>query len=179
MSYSYVKTVFPNFNYSNVYDTKLYDDLNKNNAPKQLNIEPHDTLRDIYYIDTQKQKENIVLPETTIETFQNNQKFYNIPLPTENVPLPTKNISLLKENVTLPTKNINHIEHFEKDLQNSSQSSHNDYTAHVLDCSSCKELLLKQFNIESDRIRNEEIMELISFIIFGIFILLLLDKSNK
>jgi hypothetical protein len=56
---------------------------------------------------------------------------------------------------------------------------HDNYIKHILKCEQCKELLLKQFNIESDRIRNEEIMELISFIIFGIFILLLLDKSNK
>ena len=31
MSYSYVKTVFPDFKYSNVYDTKLYENLNVSN----------------------------------------------------------------------------------------------------------------------------------------------------
>jgi hypothetical protein len=168
MSYSYVKTVFPNFNYSNVYDTNLYDNLNKTSVsqtshPSQLNIKPHDTLHDVYYLGEQKQSEQVVLPETKIETFQNNQKFYNIPY------------------IPQTTQRSSHIEHFEKDLQKSElsdQSSHNNYTKHVLECSSCKEMLLKQFNIESDRIRNEEIMELISFIIFGIFILLLLDKSK-
>jgi hypothetical protein len=166
MSYSYVKTVFPNFNYSNVYDTKLYDNVNNSNITTKLNFEPRDNIQDdVYYISNGKQNEKIVLPETRIETFQNNQKFYNIPY----IPSPPQ--------ASLPKDDIN-IEHFEKEIIQTKQDNHNDYTKHVLECSSCKELLIKQFNIESDRIRNEEIMELISFIIFGIFILLLLDKSK-
>lgn len=55
------------------------------------------------------------------------------------------------------------------------------YIRHISECGRCKAILLKQFGIETDRIRTEEILELISYIIFGLFILLLLDylKRNK
>lgn len=55
------------------------------------------------------------------------------------------------------------------------------YIKHISECGRCKAILLKQFGIETDRIRTEEILELISYIIFGLFILLLLDylKRNK
>ena len=40
---------------------------------------------------------------------------------------------------------------------------------------------MKQLGIETDRIRNEEIMEIISYILFGLFILILIDylKNDK
>lgn len=172
MSYSYVKTVFPNFNYSNVYDTKLYDNVHKNNnETAKLHIEPHDVRGDVYYINNKIRDDNkFVIPKPTLEQFQNNQKFYNIPY------IPSSPPSDIKDNTI--QHHFNQIEHFEKDTAQMKPDNHNDYSKHVLECASCKELLLKQFNIESDRIRNEEIMELISFIIFGIFILLLLDKSK-
>jgi hypothetical protein len=39
---------------------------------------------------------------------------------------------------------------------------------------------MKQWNIDNNRIQNEEIMELVTYIVFGIFILLLIDiLKNK
>lgn len=146
MSYSYVKTVFPDFKYSNVYDTKLYETkLDNNNSGKNIYPVPAD------------QNEMIgaeIKQEPKIETFQNNQKFYNIPIPS----LPESQSEEKFDNATM---------------------SHLDYTKHILECPSCKQVLMKQFNIETDRLKNEEIMELISFIMFGIFILLLLDSLKK
>jgi hypothetical protein len=50
---------------------------------------------------------------------------------------------------------------------------------HVLECEKCKTIMLKQLNIETDRRRNEDIMEIISYIIFSIFILMLIDQLAK
>jgi hypothetical protein len=47
---------------------------------------------------------------------------------------------------------------------------------HVLECPGCKESLFKQLNIDVDKKRNEEFMEVISYMIFGLLILLLLDR---
>lgn len=162
MSYSYVKTVFPDFKYVNVYDTKVYENLSVSNFDKKL-FEPAEPVNDFSFISTPenvKDKVNNRDPPK-IETFQNNQNYYNIPLPTNNIAINNNKI---------------HKESFEQD---SIKNDHLEYTKHILECAKCKELLLKQFNIESDRIRNEEIMELISFMIFGLFILLLIDSYKK
>jgi hypothetical protein len=98
--------------------------------------------------------------KSKIETFQDNQHFYQIPIPQYNIP---------------SHNNIGNKEKFET----GSEQNHIEYTKHVLECTSCKELLMKQFNIENDRIRNEEIMELISYLIFSLFILLLIDTYAK
>ena len=137
-----------------MYDTKLYENLNVSNFNKNL-FEPAETVSDFSFIQNKE-------PEPAkIETFQNNQKYYTIPLPANNIPVDNNRV---------------HTESFEQD---SKEKEHIEYTKHVLECPTCKEILLKQFNIESDRIRNEEIMELVSFMIFGLFILLLIDTYKK
>jgi hypothetical protein len=50
---------------------------------------------------------------------------------------------------------------------------------HILNCKQCKMLTIKQLSIESDKYRNEEMMELASYVIFGMFILLLIDSLKK
>ena len=52
------------------------------------------------------------------------------------------------------------------------------YVKHVIECNRCKMMAMKTFGIETDRIRNEEIMELISYILFGLFILMLIDSGK-
>jgi hypothetical protein len=158
MSYSYVKTVFPDFKYSNVYDTKLYDNLNVSKRDTNL-FEPADldhakTFSEITVLQEQPKR------ETRIETFQDNQKFYTPPLPNTYIPVNNNRINREK-------------------FDEEQNQTHLEYTKHVLECPSCKELLMKQFNIENERIRNEEIMELISYLIFGLFILLLIDTYAK
>ena len=158
MSYSYVKTVFPDFKYSNVYDTKLYDNLNVSQYDNRL-FEPVDTdisrnFADITLAQEQPKK------ESRIETFQDNQKFYTPPLPASNIPINNNRINREK-------------------FDDEPSQKHLEYTKHVLECPSCKEMLMKQFNLENERIRNEEIMELISYLIFGLFILLLIDTYAK
>jgi hypothetical protein len=160
MSYSYVKTVFPDFKYSNVYDTKLYDNLNVSKNDNRL-FEPIETDVSKNYANiTLAQEVSTLNKEPVIETFQDNQRFYNPPLPASNIPLNNNRINR---------------ERFDEEPS----QKHLEYTKHVLECPSCKEILMKQFNLENERIRNEEIMELISYLIFGLFILLLIDTYAK
>jgi hypothetical protein len=158
MSYSYVKTVFPDFKYSNVYDTKLYDNLNVSQYDNRL-FEPVDTDISRNYADITLAQEQ-PKKESRIETFQDNQKFYTPPLPVSNIPINNNRINREK-------------------FDDEPSQKHLEYTKHVLECPSCKEMLMKQFNLENERIRNEEIMELISYLIFGLFILLLIDTYAK
>lgn len=54
-----------------------------------------------------------------------------------------------------------------------------DYVKHALDCSKCRLMLMKSFNIEQDRLHNEEMMEVASYVLFGIFVLFLIDALKK
>jgi len=168
MSYSYVKSVFPEFKYSNVYDTKLYDTAklyDTKNTPL-ISVIPAE----------QNEMRGMDLKNNNIETFQNNQNYYNKPLinPFDNKPVDNKLVDNKPvDNKLVDIQNVD-IQNVEVDA-----SGHSQYTQHILECANCKQVLLKQFNIESDRIKNEEIMELVSFIMFGLFILLLIDNIKK
>lgn len=147
MSYSYVKTVFPNFSAS-IYDTKLYDTIESTTVPNEL-LSSESTIQEDYGIINDKKNSNI-------ETFVDNLKFYSSPVPI---------------NTSINAKVSN-----SKDIED---VNHQDYSNHILECSNCKDLISKQLNLDIDKIRNEEIMELISFIMFGIFILLLIDSKKN
>lgn len=189
MSYSYVKTVFPDFKYSNVYNTKLYDtnDTNDKNTLKIIPAEQHNNA----FAELNEGK------KSNIETFENNLKFFNIPLdPTKNN-INNTNDNLLSNpvnavhtgnpvntgNAVNPVNAVNAVNPVNAVSNNmnslrseNGDGTHIEYTTHILECSSCKQLLMKQLNIDNDRIKSEEIMELISFMMFGVFILLLLDN---
>ena len=159
MSYSYVKSVFPNFQYSNVYNSKIYDNLNVSKEQKVFEAADLQNLNSNFSDLTVFEEEKP--SKSKIETFQDNQRFFNEPLPKDIIP--PNNNKIYPERFEQPQKSDDHLE----------------YTKHVLECPKCKELLMKQFGLENDRIRNEEIMELISFVIFGLFILLLIDSYAK
>jgi hypothetical protein len=142
MSYSYVKSVFPDFKYSNVYDAKLYETKPSLNENENENMVRPAEQNEGTFVEIKEKDKNI-------EQFQNNLKFYNTPHP------------------------------MEEKFDNLKETNHSEYTKHILECESCKQLIMKQLNIENDRLKSEEIMELISFIMLGIFILLLLDSIKK
>jgi hypothetical protein len=50
---------------------------------------------------------------------------------------------------------------------------------HVMECNHCKEMLYKTLNLNNKNSYTEEIFELISYCVFAIFILFLLDKIAK
>lgn len=59
-------------------------------------------------------------------------------------------------------------------------NSHTSYVNHVLQCEECRKIVTKQLNLDIDKVKMDEWMELFSYILFGVFILLLLDSfKNK
>lgn len=159
MSYSYVKTVFPQFQSSNVHNTNLYN-LNKSQTNFNSSVLPFNDIDNTPDSIKLGQFPNEFNPKITqVEKFQNNLKYYNTPVAVEQ----TGNIfSATKESF---------------DEQPSVTVDDEVHIKHVLECENCKKIILKQLGIESNRIFNDEVMELISYVIFAYFILMLLDRS--
>lgn len=210
MSYSYITSVFPKFEYSNVYDANLYNNISGLNKKPESDIKFSGLNEARQYQEINKKyTENFAKPAqlSHLEMYkniennqevkegseflsQNNQTYYNKPSP---INLSNNDNNNINKQATLINKtelqnkfSSNFIPTTYKELDlhkesfsQSEQSSHETYTKHILECNQCKEILLKQFNIETDRIRNQEILELITFLIFGLFILLLLDGLKK
>jgi len=210
MSYSYITSVFPKFEYSNVYDANLYNNISGLNKKPESDIKFNGLNEARQYQEINKKyTENFAKPAQLahLEMYkniennqegseflsQNNQTYYNKPSPINlsnndnnninkqatlinKTELQNKFSSNLSNSIPTTYKELDlHKESFSQ----SEQSLHETYTKHILECNQCKEVLLKQFNIETDRIRNQEILELITFLIFGLFILLLLDGLKK
>jgi len=192
MSYSYIKSVFPNFENSNkVYDESLYiTPISTSNTGSNSNTRNKESK----VVEEEKKyvNNNVVSDDYASFTLakgdeQNNLQYGNIPLQFFKMP---KTEGLVKSmERPLYQESEKFVETFENQpkelvLKESIGCDINDcnlYMKHITECSKCKKIILKQFGIESDRIRNEEILELISYIIFGLFILLLIDylKRNK
>lgn len=154
MSYSYLKNVFPNFEASINYQNKVYNEININND-KDQKIKPIDS-----------SKLDLFTQSLIGAPYVQSQRSSSQPVPLQSVP----STSIQKEQL---------IEKFESD-SSEQQYGCDMYMRHVLGCHKCRSILLKQWNIESDRLRNEEIMELVTYIVFGIFILVLIDiLKNK
>lgn len=193
MSYSYIKSVFPNFENSNkVYDESLYSSTFNSSKEESVRrqgtsipIGGNDMVNLTDFSKTLSQKNNdIDLPqEKLIESYRNiegmtngeyaeikslnpsdernNLKYYNKPLPT-----------FTNNTVRQKSKEKDIFEKFTDD-----KVCNDSYVKHVIECNRCKAMAMKTFGIETDRIRNEEIMELISYILFGLFILMLIDSK--
>lgn len=181
MSYSYVKTVFPDFTFSNVYNDKLYTDVNVKTEP--LNV-----------VGFNNEIESNQLINQPIESTDNTQVF-NKPIVNQHIPSYNNIDPKRSSHFDQPQKSIyepipfirphNDLRdlHTQEEFGNTNDTSesitHENYIKHITNCPSCKQVLLKQFNIETERIKNDEIMELISYIIFGIFLFILLDSLKK
>jgi hypothetical protein len=190
MSYSYIKSVFPNFEDSTkVYNDNLYNNISNQQESSLAPPIPTNLYNDLKEVPAQieppkaNEDENIVLTQTKLlESYQNsaanfvlapkknntdNLHFYNLPVPKEYI----QNSKLEKT-----------VEKFENQKQvNTCELDCDSYIKHINECNKCKGIVLKQFGIETDRIKNEEIMEVISYLIFGLFVLLLIDslKTSK
>ena len=181
MSYSYIKSVFPNFeNSSKVYDDTIYNNISsakkeeKTDNTSNYSVQQNDPYTFSNY---NSDKETFVLPQTNLlETFnnnvtnetnkkeeKNNLSFYNLPLPLHS---------------QLPNKNLKAIENFEGGDKIYDEGC-DKYVNHTANCDKCRSILMKQLNIDSDNKRNEELMELISYLIFAVFILLLINSLKN
>lgn len=208
MSYSYIKSVFPNFENSNkVYDETLYNNissLNTDTLPKfesvnqvtpNYKVPQKDTFEGIesHLLEKIGNKEGISntysdyseVPFLKPEN-QNNLAYYNLPLKINEQNRHVRDLANVLNTQNIPVVQNKIIENFE---QNDSKSSEqkvkcvdqdcDQYIKHVLECSKCKAIAIKQLGVESDRFRNEEMMEVASYIIFGLFILLLIDSLKS
>ena len=193
MSYSYIKSVFPNFENSNkAYDESLYSTFTgeaKGTGIKEIGsnvmVDLSDFSKTALGRASQKNNEIYLPQEKLIESYKNiegmangeyaeinqvnpedernNLKYYNKPLST----LMSKSKEEKKKG-----------DIFEKFTDDEIPMNCDRYVKHVIECNKCKMMAMKTFGIETDRIRNEEIMELISYILFGLFILMLIDSGK-
>lgn len=205
MSYSYIKSVFPNFENSNkVYDETLYNNINTLYTESNLGLPKPENLErvqpnykktvEVEKTDNTKVGHKIEAMSNVFNEYanaslykpdnQDNLSYYNLPL---------KQILKQNKNPDSTIEKIKSIEGFEEETPKVQVSKNNQesvrctdvdcdqYIKHVLECSKCKAIAIKQLGVDNDRFRNEEMMELASYIIFGLFILLLIDslKSDR
>lgn len=150
-------------------------------------------------LEINKQNNKIDVPQTTLETYQNNLNYYNLPfkdntnvhyskdlnindLPQNNIgPINPTSPVFASNNITIPP-NINNViknpsSYYFEPYTNTEQDSHQ--IKHVLECEHCKNILIKQFNIENDKQKYDEMLEIISYVLYGLFILYLIDMIKK
>lgn len=154
MSYSYIKTVFPNFKTSTIHNEKIYNDIIVSGTGDLHAFEPTDTV-----------------------------KFYNI----------NKDPNPPKETVVIQTQNpipINSIETFDNENKESKETSNQEkeleincdinsctnIISHVLKCESCKKMLISQLKLSESNFLSQDILEIVMYILFGLLLLILLDK---
>lgn len=112
---------------------------------------------------------------------RDNLRYYNIPIPDEVMNMYTNSLgdqSKMSEKQSGQNKNIERFENGGKgdDVCNFDCEK---YITHILECVPCRGMITKQLQLDIDRSKNEEIMEVISYMIFGIFMLLLLDAIKR
>ena len=192
MSYSYIKSVFPNFEGSKVYDDRLYNSLSSigtglldDGIPKQIekftenlvNRSIINPTKDVIKVEEKENKDNL--------------KFYNIPIPYIYSEQAEYDSSKTIYKNKMENKNHNSI-NYSKNLQMNSLKENFDnedngnkktecelYFKHMLECEICKRKFIKQYNLDKDKIRQDELMEIGSYMVFGLFIMLLLDTIKQ
>lgn len=183
-----------------MYDDTIYNNiLSAKEEETTHNTSNYNVQQNDPYTFSNSDKETFVLPQTNLlETFNNNEgyntgynagynltnatnkkqdknnlRFYNLPLGSQEL---NKSQGLNNSRaIQLPNKKLISIENFENSGEVCDEEC-DGYITHIINCDKCKSILMKQLNIESDNKRNEELMELISYLIFAIFILLLVNS---
>jgi hypothetical protein len=180
MSYSYIKSVFPKFESSKVYDERIYNSLSTIST-SPLSFQPNPLNQEL-----QSFTENLVQPQPQApQPPQAPQKPQAPQTPQEPQTLqaPQKEVQqILQQEDNLKFYNqplILSTEEYENENKNSDKSKCDEYCYHALSCPKCSSVLTKQLGIMNDKARIEEMMELGSYIIFGIFMLLLLESIKK
>jgi hypothetical protein len=175
MSYSYLTSVFPEFQSSFPNTSAVIIEKSEKKEDKSKNVftgvEETEMTKFAKNLLTDESITNgYIVPQTKLlEEYsevnfdkskhnKDNLHFYNVPYAKQILEQP---------------KRIKVIEGY------TGETNCDEYMKHVLECSLCKTAITKQLQIDNDRIRNEEIMELLSYIAFGIFIMLLIDNIKR
>lgn len=153
MTYSYISSVFPNYEVSKLYDDNVYNNIMKSKAPVSL------TKNVVPYGETSFQNFNVVNSKV-VEGFESTAG-----LESKTAGLESKTVGLESKTTSLESTECN------------------NHVIHIMECKECQEILRTQLKIDAQEIfeqrRNEEFMELGSYVLFGIFIILILEFIEK
>lgn len=159
-----LKNVFPKFESSTINIDKLYNNLSTSTFENEKKITQKVSAFDTNEFSKFKKDLDSL----------NDYQITQTKLPIENFTqeIPTQNqitpIPQQINNQQLPQQN-----------HNQHQMNCNNNLSHVMNCSKCRTIIIKQLNIHNDKLRNEELLELFSYIVFSIFILMLVDFIKK
>jgi hypothetical protein len=176
MSYSYIKSVFPNFESSKVYDDRIYNSLSSISLSSTSSLQNKNTIlgsnEQLQSFTENLLKSSSSSEPSTVPIEKDNLKFYNKPFST----LTDENDNNHKQ-ITKEIKKST-IEEF-KESTSCENMDCNNYIQHILKCKNCLAVIHKQLGIDNDKVKMDEMIELSSYIIFGIFIILLLESLKK
>ena len=186
MSYSYLKSVFPKFEYTTDFENTKFNTIgdDKLNSFTQSLIAsdlqgmtkssavPYgitDTSAAPYGI-TDTSAAPYGITDSSAAPYNNNYTIHKDLAPNYNY------------NSIAPSTPPHIIETFQDNVSPSAINNNmpcNLYMKHIMECNKCRNMIVKQWNLDNDRIRNEEIMEIITYIIFGIVLLLLFETIKN
>lgn len=186
MSYSYIKSVFPNFEESKVYDDRLYNSLSTVGSGLLDGL-------DIIPKQMETFTQNLANKTTNKQNDKDNLKFYNLPIPfiynQENEQAPYDSSKTIYKNTNTKEQLKNQVENFtiksytesfdNENEENNKELNCDTFFNHLLECENCKRKFVKQYNLDKDKMKQDELMEMASYMVFGIFILLLLDTLKQ
>lgn len=178
MSYSYLQSVFPNYRPSQKLTELIYNDIvntNRvrepakydaaNDTPVQAslsNINSNPLIVDEKTEKKDQSKENdnekvkIDENKTLLEMFKDNLKFYNEPLKTSFI------------------ETLENTEESKKSCEDSCVENIN----HILKCEDCSAIIKHKLGLINPNPFNEY-LEILMYILFGLFIIAILDKLDK
>uniref|UniRef100_A0A6C0DZA9 Uncharacterized protein n=1 Tax=viral metagenome TaxID=1070528 RepID=A0A6C0DZA9_9ZZZZ len=145
MTYSYIKSVFPNF--ETVSSSRS---LALGNIPRfgreQNNLTKTDNSKGIQGFDANKYSKQIVSEYK--EFFSNDNGVNKSSLKTQQ-------------------------------QEEGEQQECSMYASHVLRCESCKDIIRRQLGYEEKRFQNDQLLEIVTYGIFGAFLLVFLENFKK
>lgn len=144
MSYSYIKSVFPNFESSTNFDVKVY-------SPPEHTLKPKAS------------------QQTSIPVAYDEQEYKQF----------AQQLVVEQPVVSITEKPLRSMKETFQSTEQEGKLVCDDYLKHALNCSSCRATLVRQLGVDADKARNEEFMELLSYVIFGLFMLMLIDNSKS
>lgn len=170
MSYAYIANVYKDFkpskNLDNVYNSIVNPTQTESSLPIPLGaVDELNQLAKHYKIGSIERFEN----EQPLPQERDNLHYYKTPMAPMMPKSSMKQSSVVEKFSQEKPEGQNSLEEKSCDL----------YTSHVAGCSKCKAVLMKQFQVENDRIQREQVLEVTSLLIFGAFALLLIDSLKK
>lgn len=176
MSYSYLNTVFPNFEYKMNPNLRLFNSLDNSNNET---VSPaKETVSKVIEQEKQEFKfepaNNILLEKPIVKILSKETK----EMVEEKIPDEKNNLNVYNKPLTI-IENLKDVNKNDDDgIDNCMKSLNHMYT-----CKLCKEKFSNVMKMENKSLHNQdnydELWEIITYIIFSVFILFLVDKLHK